>query len=471
MKTVFYIATLTLLSLFSGCIRDKFAPSDSPINFESSIDGADVVTRNADTGWSPDDVIGVYMVSSGGTIANHTLSVNAMHRHVGGGNFIAEPGHELFYPRMGKVDFVAYHPWRPTYDDHRYPIDVGDQSDHSAIDFKFSNNARRHSSGDVPFLEFRHLLSKLVFNVRDVSGAPLDGIAAVIDGLRTRGVFYLSDGMLALKDDSRADIAPIVVDDGDRDEATTRLEAIVLPESGLAPVVTFNLKEDTAARLNLVDKVYMGGKIYIYNVAVTAPGKVVLTGGTVIIDWDDQNRNPDEYTVPRTGSDGKDPVDPDTLSNQRTRYFRETMGSGADDDTPIKIDAYTEWDNSSVQFSDRFGGADVRRHGSIDAHIYFPPATDADISISGLPEDYTDITLSYDITAVGAGGVRANLIRVYAGTKNVTSQVTKIIPSPNRYTRVSIDIPNGVTSLRFVSDASVNIHGMRLDNIALEGRK
>jgi hypothetical protein len=124
-----------------------------------------------------------------------------------------------------------------------------------------------------------------------------------------------------------------------------------------------------------------------------------------------------------------------------------------------------------VTFSDRFGGARVCRAGDLDTHIFFPPAVDADLLVAGLPAGYRDITLSYQIASVGTGNVRANLIRVYAGSVNLTSSVTVGTALPDRYVGVSIDLPDGVTSLRFVSDGGTNIHGMRLDNIRLSGRR
>ena len=138
-------------------------------------------------------------------------------------------------------------------------------------------------------------------------------------------------------------------------------------------------------------------------------------------------------------------------------------------ETPLKIDSYTGWDNAAMSYSDRFGGADIRSHGSLDAHIYFPPTVDADLRIESLPTGYDDITLSYDITSADMGGVHTGAIRVYAGSQDVSLQLTKLIPSPNRYMRVSIDLPSGVTSVRFVSDGAVNTYGMRIDNIRLEG--
>ena len=465
-KKIPIIAMLgSLLSALSGCVYEKIDPFDCPINFKSSIDALTGHTRAANTDWHESDRIGVYMVGAGGTITAHSLGTNVLHRHTGGGNFAAEPDGALFYPRIGEVDFAAYYPWRTTYADHRYPVDVADQSDHPAIDFMYSDNATGHSGGDVPLLEFHHKLTKLVFNITDMTGASVDGLEATITGLATRGVFHFSEGRLTLDGNSKADIEPAEFEDGDDATSTTRLEAIVLPEADIAPVVDFTLPDGTMARLRLVDCEYLGGKVYIYEVKITEGGQVVFGGGTVIVDWDDQDRAPGQYQIPKG-----DPTKPDDPSEKKTRYFFETLGddNGALDLRP-KINDYTGWDNADgVEFSDRLGGADVRRSGPLDAHIYFPADKYADLEITGLPSNRSNITLGYDIAAE-EGGVRANLIAVYAGTVNVTQYITATIPSPNRYVRVSVDIPSGVGSLRFVSDPDVNTCGVRIDNISLEG--
>jgi hypothetical protein len=484
-KKVLIITISGFFPMISGCVKEKLNPLDCPIDFKSSIEVLDHDTRAANADWHEGDRIGIYMVEAGGTIANNSLGTNALHHHAGSGNFTAEPGRELFYPRIGEVDFVAYYPWRTTYEDHRYPIDVADQSDHPAIDFMYSDNAEGHSGGDVPLLEFHHKLSKLVFNITDMTGASLDGLGALVTGLASRGVFHLSGGRLTLDGDSKADMALAQFEDGDGDPATARLEAIVLPEANIVPVVDFTLPDGGKAWLRLDDGEYLSGKVYIYEVKMTEAGQVVLGGGTVIVDWDDQDRTPGKYQIPKTDpgdpgdpgdpsdpSDPGDPGDPEDPSKEKTRYFFETFGSdGAALDLRPKVDDYTGWDSADgVEFSDRIGGADVRRSGPLDAHIYFPAATAADLRVTGLPSDRSDITLTYEIAAE-EGGVRAGLIAVYAGTVNITRYVTTTIPSPNRYVRVSIDIPSGTGSLRFVSDPEVNTCGVRIDNICLEGRK
>jgi hypothetical protein len=209
-------------------------------------------------------------------------------------------------------------------------------------------------------------------------------------------------------------------------------------------------------------------------VNVTEGGNVTM-GGSRIVDWDDQDRTPGEYFVPKREPDepGDEPDDPgdDPGDPRTTIFFEETMGEG--EPGPVKVEQYEGWKSAAARFTESTGNVEVRRHSALGPHIWFPPGTAADLRIEGVPEGRSAITLSYDI-AGEAGGVRASTIRLYAGSggawTNKTPWVTKLIPSPVRYTRVTVELPDGITALRFVGDPSTNTHGMRLDNITLTGK-
>ncbi len=319
------VCSVLCVLLCWGCIGDDSRPAGElrPISFEGSIHGLSVASRADDnrTGWRDDDVIGVYMVPSGGAIGGDSpgagagVGAGSPHRHAGGGDFSAEPGHELFYPRAGTVDFTAYHPWRPTQADHRYTVDVADQSDPHAIDLKWSVNATGHSSGDVPFLEFRHTLAKLVFRVTDSTGGSLEGLRVVVEGLPVRAVFDLSQGVLAVTPGSEAPVAARSDDEGggegddegdDKagDPSRARFEAIILPGEDLSPVVGFTFADGETGRLAPENDTFDGGRMYVFDVTVTEGGRVAM-GGAAIIDWDDHE--PEEHYLPKNDPNGPGP--------------------------------------------------------------------------------------------------------------------------------------------------------------------
>jgi hypothetical protein len=390
----------------------------------------------------------------------------------------------MFWPRLGRVDFAAYHPWKPTLPGHRYRLDLADQSNPQAVDFIWSENARGHISGDTPTLMFHHVLTKLVFRLKDISGGSLEGVGGTIGRVPSKGVFDLAEGRLVAENDAAAvrDIALRRATDGDDDRATARLEAIVLPGETAPRTVEFTFSDGSRGRLTLDEKQLSGGKIYFHDVTVTGGGQV-STGAAVIVDWDDQNREPEHHFVIKTGNgggdgggdgdgDGDDPP-------ERVRYFVERMGgsgTGADigpdtgPEEPVGIAAYEGWSNRETTVTERFGFADIRRHGSLDAHIWFPPGVNCDLRIEGLPRGYSDVTLAYDITSADGSGVKASIVQVLVDGQNLTRQVTGLIASPGRYTRIVIpDLPASFTYLRFTTDATTNPHGIRIDNIVLEG--
>jgi endonuclease G len=64
-----------------------------------------------------------------------------------------------------KVDFIAYHPYK-SLTDFQYPIDLSDQSNPTALDLMYANNAKNidKSNNTVPLIFVRQL-SKVSINL------------------------------------------------------------------------------------------------------------------------------------------------------------------------------------------------------------------------------------------------------------------------------------------------------------------
>jgi len=489
-RTTLLVATTAAALITAGCKQVSYTQleENATVSFTTQIgdrEGTGIETRLSPTGptsvdWDEGDAIGVFMIAAGGTLADHSLARNVAHIHTAGGAFAVPAGATaLSWPRAGRVDFVACYPWRAALDGDLYPIDLGGRNDPGTMDFIYSDNAVGHSAGDVPLLRFHHRLAKLVFDVTDATGADIGGLTAVVSGPLTRGTFDLSAGTLAVDEAVAEKIVAARVEDGDGDSATERLEAIVMPCAVVAPTVDFTLPDGSTARLTLTRSAWERGNVYTYRVRVTEGGTVELTGGTTIDNWDDRDRAPDDYEIPKHNpnddpDDPDDPTDPSVPGGVEL-YFAESFGDGGTV-AGVAVGDYSGWDNGApVSFAERFGeggegGARVCRTEDMDTHIAFPAGANADFSIRGLPSGRSEITLGYDVAA-GRGGTPASMLRLYADDENITSRVTTLIPSPNHYVRVFVSVPSGATSLRFVADGVSNAHGMRLDNIRLEGRK
>ncbi len=259
MKYKFCLLAAIFAAFFSvnlcGCISDADLRTGgepvagSAVEFPTTISK----TRAFDDKWEWGDDIGVYMIPASekpltSWSSIEPYAVNKRYTHdmdeddapddkviftgVDADNTILWPGDER------KFDVVAYYPWRETIDGgYILPVDLSDQTSQKDLDLMWSNNVKECSSG-APALGFVHKLSKLVFNVSDVTGASLDGMSATFDGLPTTASFSLAAG--GIVDKTEGSVEPFegylrstddAVDDDGVDESAI-VEAIVLPGSG-----------------------------------------------------------------------------------------------------------------------------------------------------------------------------------------------------------------------------------------------
>lgn len=160
---------------------------------------------------------------------------------------------------------------------------------------------------------------------------------------------------------------------------------------------------------------------------------------------------------------------------QEKVIFEETCGDAVPLTTKIKINAYTDWDNSNLTFFDRFAGeyqnGDVRKSSTTTNHVWFPASTEtmnksAALKISGFDvSGYTNLVLTYEITANAAAD--QNIIKVDCG--GTTMEVPSASLSQNVFSTVTLsNVPDGIEYIEFISDET-NTFGFRIDSIKLVG--
>lgn len=179
--------------------------------------------------------------------------------------------------------------------------------------------------------------------------------------------------------------------------------------------------------------------------------------------------------------EGGGEVEPPTPSGEEKTIFEETFGDATgktlDANTQVKLNEFTGFDNTSFTFFDRFAdpykNADIRTTKSIvNNHLWFPAYTTdkekpAALKISGFNvEGYTNLKLSYSIAANAA--TDQNIIKVDCGGTMMTVPSVAITKS-NVYQTVDLEnVPDGITYIELISDATNKI-GFRIDNIKLVG--
>lgn len=292
MRKLAALGTLACVVLMSSCdVNDDIQDNDNrAVCFTSGIAGQGTEqnvpgTRASGSAWTANDAIGIYMVNNKTTDVAMGAANKQYVTALGDGNFAAATNHETYYPQSGKVDFIAYYPWKETgtngIDNDLYPVNVAVQDNPEAIDLMWAkatgtNNAGYDKNEEQPVsLEFSHQLTKLVFKtIADVSVGTITGMTVTIKGLNTINTFNVKSGALGTNPGGSADITPKTVIDGER------YESIILPRKvGAGDNVTIEFRvgnEDFIWKVNEGTE-FKGGEEHEWLVTI-ARTSVQVTG-------------------------------------------------------------------------------------------------------------------------------------------------------------------------------------------------
>lgn len=166
--------------LLAGCTNEELLPQDdgsAPVSFTAAVQTAQPAAKpqtrttisNGKTVWSWGDRVGIYMLKAGGSINNDILpgAENSAYTVNNTTGALSPDYMPIYYPKEQAVDFVAYYPHMT--DPQRVRLSLEDQSStkkQCAIDYLYSDNAKNIQPGRTPVaLEFRHLLSKVKFDI------------------------------------------------------------------------------------------------------------------------------------------------------------------------------------------------------------------------------------------------------------------------------------------------------------------
>lgn len=273
MKMKSLLGIVLSLSILQSCQNDETNIIQNEVNnkgitFSSIIDDAQN-SRAYDTSWEANDVIGVFMLANSNVLATNIPYVTSK----GDGYFVSQNS-PIYYPEVNSaVDFIAYYPYSKTISYHtNYLIDLSNQTKQNAIDLMTAVNlTNRQLTSPQGNLQFKHLLAKLVLNLKSTSGSSLKGIKASISGLKVKGTADLSDGTITPSGEATTFSLFI-------NEEATQAEAILLPQA-----LSGNLKiklelngQSKEINTEISGSIEQGYK-YIYNVNVNYQGGEITT--------------------------------------------------------------------------------------------------------------------------------------------------------------------------------------------------
>ena len=273
MKMKSLLGIMLSLGILQSCQNDETNIIQNEVNnkgitFSSIIDDAQN-SRAYDTSWEANDVIGVFMLANSNVLARNIPYATSK----GDGYFVSKNS-PIYYPEDNSaVDFIAYYPYSETISDYKnYPIDLSNQTKQNAIDLMTAVNlTNRQLTSPQGNLQFKHLLAKLVLNLKSTSGSSLKGIKASISGLKVKGTANLSDGTITPSGEATTFSLFI-------NEEATQAEAILLPQA-----LSGNLKiklelngQSKEIETEISGSIERGYK-YIYNVNVNYQGGEITT--------------------------------------------------------------------------------------------------------------------------------------------------------------------------------------------------
>lgn len=273
MKMKSLLGIVLSLSILQSCQNDETNIIQNEVNnkgitFSSIIDDAQN-SRAYDTSWEANDVIGVFMLAN-----SDKLATNIPYATSKGDGYFVSQNSPIYYPEDNTpVDFIAYYPYNENINDYNsYSIDLSDQTQQSAIDLMTAVNlTNRQLTSPQGNLQFKHLLAKLVLNLKSTSGSSLKGIKASISGLQVKGTANLSDGTITPSGEATTFSLFI-------NEEATQAEAILLPQA-LSGNLKIKLELNGQSKeidTQISSSIEKGNK-YIYNVNVNYQGGEITT--------------------------------------------------------------------------------------------------------------------------------------------------------------------------------------------------
>lgn len=275
MKMKSLLGIILSLSILQSCQNDETNIIQNEVNnkgitFSSIIDDAQN-SRAYDTSWEANDVIGVFMLANSD---KNVLATNIPYATSKGDGYFVSKNSPIYYPEDNSaVDFIAYYPYSETISDYKnYPIDLSNQTKQNAIDLMTAVNlTNRQLASPQGNLQFKHLLAKLVLNLKSTSGSSLKGIKASISGLQVKGTANLSNGDITSSGEATTFSLFI-------NEEATQAEAILLPQdlSGKLKIKLELNGQSKEIETEISGNIEQGSK-YIYNVNVNYQGGEITT--------------------------------------------------------------------------------------------------------------------------------------------------------------------------------------------------
>lgn len=303
-------ALMMCAALVTGCSHEDDPDGGDPVavSFTASTNGVaspsakaagtrTTTDANGNTRWLPNDQVGIFMLTTGGSLPGITGADNRLFKvsnfSVSEALTPGDGGTEIYYPRSGTVDFIAYYPYRatPPSDPYIYEVSVADQTDPAAIDVLYAKATNVAKSKTAVNLDFEHAMSMITLNVKAGDGinpADVQNLAATavkIGSMPLTADLDLHSGTLT--SGAAGDFNPLKTATTATYNATFSAIIVPQPTGGSGRTVVFTVGGSPYTWAIPAGDTFLAGTNYAYPVTVQKSG--ITVGTATITKWTEKD--------------------------------------------------------------------------------------------------------------------------------------------------------------------------------------
>lgn len=234
------------------------------------------------------------------------------------------------------VNFMAVYPYNENVTDGNYSFTLGDNL--SDNDIMYASSPLVEAGTNNVDLTFKHKLSKIVLNIKDENGNPLNDATVSIDKQCKEGVLNMSDGTVTAKEAAEYNSSLQFVN-----KTNGQYEAIVLPdEAREGRIILVKTSDNKIYRCPIDNISFDSSKRYTFPVVLYSKDPSVEQPGLVpdIDNWTDEGKSEGWVVAPgvdiTTSKTQYVLIEEQTLTTNSTITVSEENFSG----TLVETDAY-----------------------------------------------------------------------------------------------------------------------------------
>ena len=339
---------LTVGLALTGCEKEVTDITNNTagttVTFTSSI----IKSRATDNNWDAGDEIGVYMQNADDASTYLNTNVKYANSDENKDGFTSET--PITYPGgdVTLVNFMAVYPYSENVTGGNYTFTLGD--DLSKNDIMYASSSLVEAGTNNVDLTFKHKLSKIVLNIEDENGNPLNGANVSIDKQCKEGVLNMSNGTVTAKEAAEYNSSLQFVN-----KTNGQYEAIVLPdEAREGRIILVKTSDNKIYRCPIDNISFDSSKRYTFPVVLYSKEPSVELPVLVpnIDDWTDEGKSESWVVAPDvdiTTSKKKNVlIEDQTLTTNSTITVSEENFSGTLLDTDAYCIEYSRTDASTA---------------------------------------------------------------------------------------------------------------------------